>query len=627
MQVQNHRLLSHHFNHLLSNINDVYAVFNLKTNEYDFLSSNFENLFGKTFYEMNKQGLLWNEIYLEDSNGVELKLNEAINNNSSAEFYYRIHLPQGEFKMIYDKVSVSYSKEDDTTRLYRILTDYTHIENIEKSLIESERKFRFISDNISDFISILDANGTFTFASPSSVNILGFQPDEIIGKSILQLLHPDDVKTFLEDALKPIVLEQQTARFSYRIINSQNSYCWLESYCKPVLDEDGNTSSIICSSRDVTEKIESDSRLKESEELYRLLSENSNDLIAIHNLQGEFIYTSPSCQTILGFRQDELFGKSFAQDLAIKPEDKMYIASKFVEINNNPNPQQFIFTTKTATNEIKILEVWIKPIFQDDILINIQSSSRDVTEREKLLEELQKSLEKEKELNELRNQFISSASHQFRTPLTVIQSGVEIMEMYVDNIEEEKQAQFKNQFTKIQNEVQRLQYLMNDVLRIGKSNAQQTQFNPETLDLIKFCKEIIEEKFNRLLPNERKILFSTSGNPVLVSFDPNLLGHAIENILNNGYKYSLKDNLNLDIIFKENTVTIAISDKGIGIPEDDLKNLFQPFFRASNTEDFEGTGLGLAIVRDFIDKHNGKILIDSKLNKGTTFSVLLPLMK
>lgn len=627
MQFQNHSFLANHFNHLLNNISDVYAVYNVKTNEYDFLSNNFENLFEKPISQMNKQGLLWNEIFLEDSKGVELKLQDAINNNSSAEFYYRIHLPKGGFKMIYDKVSVSSKSEDGATRLYRILTDYTHIENIEKSLIESERKFRFISDNISDFISILDANGTFTFASPSSLNILGFQPNEIVGKSILELLHPDDVKSFLDDALKPIVLEQQTARFSYRIINSQNSYRWLESYCKPVLGEDGNTSSIICSSRDVTDKIESDFRLKESEELYRLLSENSNDLIAIHNLQGEFIYASPSCQTILGFRPEELFGKSFTNDLAIKPEDKMYIASKFVEINNNPSPEQFTFTTKTASEEIKILEVWIKPIFQEGNLINIQSSARDVTEREKLLDELQKSLEKEKELNEFRNQFISSASHQFRTPLTVIQSGVEIMEMYVDNIEVEKQSQFKKQFTKIQHEVQRLQYLMNDVLRIGKNNAQQTQFHPETLDLIKFCKEIIEEKFNRLLPNERKILFSTSGNPVLVSFDPNLLGHAIENILNNSYKYSLKDNLNLDIEFKEGTVIIAITDKGIGIPEDDLKNLFQPFFRASNTEDIEGTGLGLAIVKDFIEKHNGKIIIDSKLNKGTTFSVLLPLMK
>ena len=625
MHFQNQSLSANHFSHLLNNINDVYAVYNLSTNAYDFLSSNFENLFEKPLEIMSKQGLIWNEIHEEDKNGIQLKLNEAIHTKTSAEFYYRIQLPQGNIKLVLDKIKIE--EENNVLRVYRVLTDYTHLENIEKSLIESEKKFRFISDNISDFISILDANGVFTYASPSSVNILGTHPNEIIGKSILELLHPDDVKLFLEDVLKPIVLEQQITRFSYRIINAQNTYCWLESNGKPVIDEDGNTSSIICSSRDVTDKIESESKLKDSEELYRLLSENSNDLIAIHNLQGEFIYASPSSQAILGIPATDLYGKSFTNDLALKPEDKMYIASKFVEINNNPSPQQFIFSTKTPQEEIKILEVWIKPIFNEGSLINIQSSARDVTEREKLLDELKVSLEKEKELNELRNKFVTNASHQFRTPLTVIQSGIEIMEMYVDNLEEEKQTQFKKQFHKIQNEVARLQELMNDVLKIGKGNAGQTQFHPENLDLIEFCKEIIEEKFNRLQPNERKILFSTSGSPVLVSFDPNLLGHAIENILNNGYKYSLKDNLNLDIEFKEHWVSIAITDKGIGIPEDDLKNLFHPFFRASNTDDFEGTGLGLAIVKDFIEKHNGKILIHSKLNKGTTFSVLLPLMK
>jgi signal transduction histidine kinase len=117
---------------------------------------------------------------------------------------------------------------------------------------------------------------------------------------------------------------------------------------------------------------------------------------------------------------------------------------------------------------------------------------------------------------------------------------------------------------------------------------------------------------------------AVTGEPTLVDFDPKLLGHAIENILSNAYKYSYEGHLFLDVQFKELQVQIHITDQGIGIPEDDLKNLFQPFSRAANTKDIEGTGLGLAIVQEFIEKHSGKINIESKLNKGTTVSVILP---
>jgi signal transduction histidine kinase len=120
-------------------------------------------------------------------------------------------------------------------------------------------------------------------------------------------------------------------------------------------------------------------------------------------------------------------------------------------------------------------------------------------------------------------------------------------------------------------------------------------------------------------------LLSVSGKPSQVDFDPKLIGHAIENILSNAYKYSEEGNLGFDLSFTNTEVKIAISDPGMGIPEDELKNLFQPFYRASNTNEVEGTGLGLAIMKEFVDKHNGKIFVTSILNKGTTVNVILPI--
>ena len=250
---------------------------------------------------------------------------------------------------------------------------------------------------------------------------------------------------------------------------------------------------------------------------------------------------------------------------------------------------------------------------------------RDTSERERLMHDLEKALQKERELNELRSSFIATASHQFRTPLTVIQSGVEIMNMYLEDFSEEKRKPFDKHFKRIETEVSRLQDLMNDVLLLGRTDAKRTPFHPQSMDLVDFCTNLIENRYNNRYPNDRKIILSIEGKKQLVEFDPKLLHHSLENILSNSYKYSTAGNIQFKIKFEFETVNIHITDHGIGIPEKDLSNLFQPFYRASNSSDIQGTGLGLSIVKDFIDEHHGQIFVMSEVDKGTTVTISLPL--
>jgi len=250
---------------------------------------------------------------------------------------------------------------------------------------------------------------------------------------------------------------------------------------------------------------------------------------------------------------------------------------------------------------------------------------RDVTEREKLMEELEHSLQKERELNELRSGFVSTASHQFRTPLTIIQSGVDIMEMYLEDFPAEKQKPFLRQFKRIHEEVERLQNLMNDVLLLGRADVNRTPFNPEKRNLVQFCRELVKNKFNSRYPNDRKVILEVTGKQTEVSFDTSLIDHSLDNIISNAYKYSTKGNIELLIAFEYDKVNISITDHGIGIPKNDLEHLFQPFYRAANTTEIQGTGLGLSIVKDFIDIHGGQIFVISELHKGTTVTILLPL--
>lgn len=491
--------LTEQLTHLINNIDDVYAIYNLKEKKYEFVSDNIEGFFGCSKETFMQQGLFWQDIiHIEDAASITKQMEEVIKHKSKGEFFYRITTPIGETKMLLEKITVATDEEGNADKVYIVKSDYTHIENAEQNLIESERKFRFISENITDFISIIDNDGRFLYASPSAEKVIGYNPDELIGEESIYIIHPDDVPEFIEDVLEKAVFEKTASQLRYRILSKSGNYYWVETYFKPIVDAKNQTTSIIC-------------------------------------------------------------------------------------------------------------------------------STRDVTEREQLMKDLEQALEKERELNELRTQFVSTASHQFRTPLTVIQSGVELMEIYLEDLPQEKQKPFKKQFNKIQGEVIRLQDLMNDVLLLGRADVTRTPYHPESKNLVTFCEDLVESKYNNRFPENRQVIITVSGNPQNVMFDPKLLDHALENILSNAYKYSEKGNIEMSISFDFDTVKIAISDEGIGIPENDLANLLQPFYRAGNTTEIEGTGLGLSIVKEFIDKHSGQIFVESELNKGTTVNVLLPI--
>lgn len=493
--------ITQQLSHLINNIDDVYAIYNLKTNEYEFVSNNIEGFMGCNKEDFTSHGLFWQEIiHIEDAQSILKQMNEVIKQKAKGEFFYRITTPVGETKMILEKITVSVDKEGNADKAYIVKSDYTHIENAEQNLIESERKFRFISENITDFISIIDNDGRFLYASPSAEKVIGYTPEELIGEGSIYLIHPEDVPHFIEDVLEKAVFHKTESHLRYRLLAKTGKYYWVETYFKPILDAKNETTSVIC-------------------------------------------------------------------------------------------------------------------------------STRDVTEREQLMKELEQSLEKERELNELRSQFVSTASHQFRTPLTVIQSGVELMEIYLEDLPEQKQNPFKKQFKKIHTEVSRLQDLMNDVLLLGRADATRTPYNPEWKNLITFCDDLIESKYNNRFPENRQVKLVITGKAKDVYFDPKLLDHALENILSNAYKYSTQGNIEMKISFESETVTISITDQGIGIPENDLSNLFQPFYRAANTTEIEGTGLGLSIVKEFIDKLGGEIYVLSELNHGTTVNVVLPLKK
>ena len=236
-------------------------------------------------------------------------------------------------------------------------------------------------------------------------------------------------------------------------------------------------------------------------------------------------------------------------------------------------------------------------------------------------------LEKEKELRNLKSNFISMASHEFRTPLAVIGSSTELLKHYEHKLDAAKKSKH---FERIQSSIKHMTDLIEDVLIFSKYEHK-IEFNPANIDVIEFCQDLLEQI--QQSKTKSPILFAIHGldnsseqTSFLAKLDPKLLRQILNNLITNAIKYSpIGSNVYFDLNLEQNCLCFQVRDEGIGIPAEDLKNIFTPFHRAINVGNISGTGLGLAIVHKCVELHQGKITIESEVGVGTTFIVTLPL--
>jgi two-component system sensor kinase FixL len=237
---------------------------------------------------------------------------------------------------------------------------------------------------------------------------------------------------------------------------------------------------------------------------------------------------------------------------------------------------------------------------------------------EEAKEEVSISLEKEKELNQLKSRFVSMASHEFRTPLSSVQLSASLIEKYAQNFDS---VNINRHVNKIKNSVTNLTGILNDFLSLEKLEAGKTEASFSRFDLVKLAEEITEE-MQLMAKQNQTIIYQHTGLTSKVTLDQNLLKNCVINLIGNAIKYSGENTFiefNTEITDKECTITVR--DNGIGIPDRDQKHLFQPFFRAHNTGNIPGTGLGLNIVARYTSLMNGQVHFESIQNKGTLFTI------
>ena len=280
--------------------------------------------------------------------------------------------------------------------------------------------------------------------------------------------------------------------------------------------------------------------------------------------------------------------------------------------------------------------IQILPFFLIGILIAIISGQREAARRRALFAEhalkehadnLEQANQELIEVNEMKDQFISMASHELKTPITTIRGQAQLMLRRLTKQKELSQefADVRTALEKIDEQTYRLSALVDNLLDLGSIRAGKIELRPGRCDLCEICRSVVDEQ---CLLTGRVIEVELPEAPVMLEADSERLSQVGTNLVSNAIKYSPDGSpVKVSVVRQENTARLAVQDFGQGMEKEQLKHIFEPFYRAPEAQSSKksGWGLGLVICKDIVERHGGRIWCESHEGEGSTFYVELPL--
>lgn len=387
--------------------------------------------------------------------------------------------------------------------------------------------------------------------------------------------------------------------------------------------------------------------------VYKVLFENANEGIFLVNKQGVILLANESLEKLFGYKSGELINKPLDMLIPRKTKgkhselmgsyfdrpSKRYIGganilyglrSDGIEIPVEISLSPYVYKGESFTLAF-VIEISERLAAEEKLRQHQRNLERMVEERTldltKVVEELEiahselnQAFIKERELNELKSKFVTVVSHEFRTPLATMSSSLSLIRNYVHK---EDPAKILNHVERIKSSINHLSEMLNDVLEVNRIEEQKFTVVPESLDLTAFVKSL-KEYFEPLLVAGKTLTLSVPEN-LEVESDKKLLRHILQNLISNAIKFSF-NNSEIALKLEENgeDLLFSIKNQGLGIPDDDVQHIFEPFFRGQNTGHIVGTGLGLNIAHQYAMELKGRIFLESEVNRSTTFYLSLP---
>jgi len=494
--------------------------------------------------------------------------------------------------------------------------------------------YKIVFDSIQEGLILTDMHGVICLVNPRTEKLFGYNKQEIIGQKIEILIpteyHKSHVKSRETYQNRPVNRQMGSGMtlFGQR---KDGSKFPVEVSLNSFVDQEGQRFvSALITDIHVRKKAQ-DEVLRINENLEQIVLERTRELYESKQLFESISKHFPTGAIYvlnLDFKIDYANGTEF---LRLKQNPEELLNQDYV-VYNNDNRRKLLNLLNSLIENGAVAPTTIEKMgefYTVNASLLKDTSSRlsrilvvenNITQQKRTEDALQKNIEEQRRLNMLKSRFVSFASHEFRTPLTTMNSSADLIRNYLERNEPDK---IQKHINRIQHSVVYMTSLLNDFLSLDKIDSGVITINIQKISLKKLFDECLEEVSGLKKPSQTVQLLSEID---CIESDPFILMSIIINLVSNGLKYS-GENGNVEACARivDNKLKLVVSDNGIGIPSHELQNLFTRFFRASNAQEIKGTGLGLHIVSRHVEMLGGSITCFSKEGKGTEFSIFLPL--
>jgi PAS domain S-box-containing protein len=506
----------------------------------------------------------------------------------------------------------------------RVVIEHINIterKQAEQALCESEKRFRVMADDCPIGIWVTDAQGGTQFANQAYREFIGITSEHVEPAEWKGLVHPEDAPEFfrtLDEALQ----KHSVFKAERRSRRADGQWRWMESYATPRFTQGGEFQGLVGTSKDVTDRMQAEKALRESEEKFRQLAENIREVFWMMNAAGtEILYVGPAYQEIWGRSCKSLYESPMDWLEAIHRDDRERAHEIFMkQLQGERIDSEYRICTPDGH------EKWIRdrafPVRdQSGELIRIAGIAEEITERKRYESELIQAREGADAANLAKSRFLANMSHEIRTPM----NGVVGMNQLL--LETDLTSEQRRYVEVAQTSGRTLLYLIDNILDLSKIEAGKIALENVNFSLNHTVEEVVQ--LLRVQASAKGLHLVSRVSPKIPEFlrgDTHRLRQVLTNLIANAIKFSDRGRITLDAELEGRSdnpamIRFSVTDTGIGIGEDQIPKLFSPFAQAdaSTTRRYGGSGLGLAISKQLVEMMGGSIGVNSREGEGSTF--------
>lgn len=596
------------------------VIFRLVTNDngyrkFTYLSGSFQKMYGFSPEEaIANPALVFGRVVREDVQMLFEAEAEASKNLSTYRCEVRMVNPDGTIR-ISSFVANPTVLEDGFISWDGSELDITDLKKAQADLQQSQFLLENIAEGLPDSIFAKDLNGCYLFFNSALAKRVNKKPEELLGRNNSAIFLPEQANKTLEKDLE-IMKSGITQTFEEELTTASGNAFFLTTK-GPIKDEQGKIVGLFGIARDITDRKKSEEALRVSQEKFEFAFDSSPNAILIQDEEtGRYLAANASSTTIFGYSQEEFLGKTPIELNLYKDFTAREKILDILKKDNCVEDVEIIGLHKSGT-DLHLLLTLVKRYIDNKpfLYVNVQ----DVTERKKVELELQK-------LNLDKDRFISILGHDLRGPVNSI---VGLLDILNENFSDMSIEEIKEIIHLVSQSTMNTSKLLDDVLLWATAKSGKMEFNPSIRNFTKDCRSIIE--LLQFTAAAKKIKIELLCEDSLTVFaDKNMLDTVLRNLISNALKFTHEGG-EIKVLAKKNpeTTVISIVDNGVGIDAKDISKIFNKLqlFTSIGTNEEKGSGFGLKLCQEFVEKHGGKIWVESEVGIGTTFYFSLPNMK